>query len=71
MFDLAALQTAVTTHGPVARVVIVPATGCEAFAQLIFECTEVWLKDAGFAPRARLLSVEVSEHGANSAICQG
>lgn len=51
-----------------ARVVVVPATGCEAFAKMIFECTEQWLVDAGFAPRCRLVSVEVSEHGANSAL---
>ena len=51
-----------------AQVVIVEATGCEAFARLIYETTEVWLKDAGFAPRVRLVSVEVREHGANSAI---
>lgn len=51
-----------------ARVVMVPATGCEAFAKMIFECAEQWLKDAGFAPRCRLVSVEVAEHGANSAV---
>lgn len=55
----------------VARVVIVPATGCEAFAKLIYECTEVWLKDNGYAPRCRVRSVEVREHGANSAIFIG
>lgn len=48
--------------------VIVDATGCEAFARMIFVFTEIWLKDAGFAPRVRLASVEVSEHPANSAI---
>lgn len=51
-----------------AEVVIVAATGCEAFARLIFESTEVWLRDAGYSPRVRMRSVEVSEHGANSAI---
>jgi len=51
-----------------ARVVVVPATGCEAFARMIYECAEVWLKDNGYAPRCRLRSVEVREHGANSAI---
>jgi 6-pyruvoyltetrahydropterin/6-carboxytetrahydropterin synthase len=50
------------------QMVVVPATGCEKFAEMIFECTEVWLKDNGYAPRVRLLSVEVREHGANSAI---
>lgn len=52
---------------PAADIVVVPATGCEAFARLIYECTEQWLLDAGFAPRCRLVSVQVSEHGANSA----
>lgn len=56
---------------PAADVVIVPATGCEAFARMVFDVTDQWLKDAGFAPRVWLVSVEVSEHGANSAICQG
>ena len=54
-----------------ARVVVVSATGCEAFAKLIFQCTQVWLKDNGYAPRVDLLSVEVKEHGANSAIYRG
>lgn len=51
-----------------ADVVIVPATGCERFAELIFESTEVWLKDAGYSPRCWVEEVEVREHGANSAI---
>jgi len=45
----------------------VPATGCEAFAEMIFEVVEQWLKDAGYAPRVRLHHVTVREHGANSA----
>ena len=48
--------------------VIVPAGGCEKFAQMVYEVTEQWLLDAGFAPRCRLVSVQVKEHGANSAI---
>ena len=51
-----------------ADVVVVPATGCERFAELIYECTEQWLADNGYAPRCQLVSVEVREHGANSAI---
>jgi 6-pyruvoyltetrahydropterin/6-carboxytetrahydropterin synthase len=51
--------------------VVVPATGCEKFAEMIFEVTEQWLKDAGFSPRCALYSVEVSEHGGNSAIYFG
>lgn len=50
------------------RLVVVPATGCESFAELIYGATEIWLKDNGYAPRVRLCSVEVKEHGANSAI---
>lgn len=45
-----------------------PATGCEKFAEMVYEYTEQWLKDAGFGPRCKLLSVEAREHGANSAI---
>jgi 6-pyruvoyltetrahydropterin/6-carboxytetrahydropterin synthase len=52
----------------IADVVIVEKTGCEAFAKLIFECAEIWLKDNGYSPRVWLNSVEVKEHGANSAI---
>jgi hypothetical protein len=56
---------------PAAKVLIVPATGCEAFARMVYDATEQWLKDAGFSPRCWLHSVEVSEHGANSVICFG
>lgn len=48
--------------------VVLPAGGCEKFAEYVYEVAEQWLKDAGFAPRCRLVSVEVREHGANSAI---
>jgi len=54
-----------------AQPIVVPATGCEAFAMMIYECAEVWLKDNGYAPRVRMRLVEVSEHGANSAIYTG
>ena len=52
----------------IARVVEVPKAGCEAFAEMIYHVADQWLRDAGFAPRCRLRSVEVKEHGANSAI---
>lgn len=55
----------------IAEVVEVEAGGCEKFAELVYEVTEQWLKDAGFSPRCRLVSVEVREHGANSAIFVG
>lgn len=56
---------------PLADIVMVPATGCEAFAKLIYECGEIWLKDNGYAPRVRMHLVEIKEHGANSAIYKG
>lgn len=49
------------------QLVIVPATGCEMFAALIYELADGWLKDAGYTPRVVLQRVEVSEHGGNSA----
>lgn len=52
----------------IADIVMVGATGCEAFAQMIFECAQVWLKDNGYSPRVEVRQVEVREHGANSAI---
>ena len=55
----------------VLELVVVPAGGCEKFAEMVYEVTDQWLKDAGFAPRVRLVSVEVMEHGANSAVYTG
>lgn len=52
----------------VADVVVVPACGCEMFADMIFQCAKIWLSDNGYTPRVWLVSVEVKEHGANSAI---
>lgn len=43
-------------------------TGCERFAELIFDVAEAWLRENGYAPRVRVRSVEVKEHGANSAM---
>lgn len=58
-----------------ARVVIFErGVGCEAFAQHIYEFVAAWLKTTeGFvySDRVRLRSVEVREHGANSAIFEG
>lgn len=48
-----------------------PYAGCERFAEMVYKVTEQWLIDAGFSPRCRLVSVEVNEHGANSAIYMG
>lgn len=58
-------------HLGLAKVIIVPATGCEAFAKLIYDNAEIWLADNGYTPRVTLKSVEVREHGANSAIYSG
>jgi len=55
----------------ICRLVVLPAAGCEMFAKFVYEVAEIWLRDAGFAPRCKLVSVEVSEHGANSAIYKG
>jgi 6-pyruvoyltetrahydropterin/6-carboxytetrahydropterin synthase len=52
----------------VADVVVLPATGCERFAEYIAGATETWLQANGYAPRVVLSKVEVREHGANSAI---
>ena len=51
-----------------AQIIMVPATGCEAFAEMIYKCAQIWLDDNGYFPRVRVRSVEVREHGANSAI---
>lgn len=52
----------------VADVVVLPAVGCEMFAKYIGEAAAVWLHDNGYGDRVMLHSVEVKEHGANSAI---
>ncbi len=49
----------------------VPSTGCEAFAQLVYEEADKWLFNTGLKPRVKLVSVEVREHGTNSAIYTG
>ena len=50
-----------------AEVVVIEATGCEAFAKIIFDYATTWL-ESHYDDRVRLHSVEVREHGANSAI---
>lgn len=63
----------------VIEMVIVPRTGCEAFAKLVYDHVKQWLvrehyhrtNDAHSQTRVRLESVEVAEHGANSAIYFG
>lgn len=51
-----------------AKVVVFLHVGCEGFAEFIFNHASKWLADAGYSPRVNLISVEVREHGANSAI---
>lgn len=58
--DLGVFDLVVLDHG-----------GCERFAELAYKICERWLSSAGFWPRCRLVSVEVKEHGANSAIYVG
>lgn len=55
----------------VAEVVVVSAVGCEAFAEMVYMEGWRWLASKGLATRVRLRSVEVREHGANSAIYEG
>lgn len=53
------------------QLVELPSAGCEKFAEYVFDIAEKWLTDEGYTPRCRLVSVEVREHGANSAIVEG
>jgi 6-pyruvoyltetrahydropterin/6-carboxytetrahydropterin synthase len=48
--------------------VIVPAVGCERFAELVWQMGHEWLMQNALADRCRLAMVEIREHGANSAI---
>jgi 6-pyruvoyltetrahydropterin/6-carboxytetrahydropterin synthase len=67
--DLPLLMTLNTMA--VADVVVQDAVGCEAFAKQAFTIAENWLYDSGAAPRVWIISCEVAEHGANSAIYTG
>lgn len=51
--------------------IILPAVGCERFAEYVFKLAEKWLLDIGLFWRVHIALVEVSEHGANSAIYMG
>lgn len=48
--------------------VTVSHVGCEMFASLVYEQASNWLDNHYLSPRCKVSSVEVSEHGANSAI---
>ena len=63
------------------NLIVLPAVGCEAFAQTVYEHVSVWLKkqpDNKYQnllgdeyPRVHLRSVEVFEHAGNSATFEG
>ncbi len=57
-------------HG-VANIVLVESTGCEAMAKMAYDLALEWLRYAGHSNRVRLISVEASEHGSNSALFLG
>lgn len=52
-------------------IMVVPSTGCEAFARLIYDGVDNWLYDVGYKPRVKLRMIEVREHGGNSGIYEG
>ena len=47
---------------------VLPAVGCEKFAEMVFEAFEAMLHSHGYGDRVTVFSVECREHGANSAI---
>lgn len=51
-----------------ADVEIVPAVGCEKFAEMAYNMATTILYNLGYSPRVRVAEVECREHGANSAI---
>lgn len=50
-----------------AKVIVLPAVGCEAFAAHIAEFVNNWLVTQGLQKRVTLTKCQVREHGANSA----
>lgn len=51
--------------------VVVPHVGCEQFAKQVFDMVDSWLREQDSSGRCRLVKVEISEHGANSATYLG
>lgn len=51
--------------------VVLPTVGCEGFAKYVFDHVNLWLIENKHNPRVCLDSVEVREHGGNSAIYAG
>lgn len=62
-----------TSHGghQLLQLVVVPRTGCEAFAKLCYLWLLAHLKQTAEGRPVRLVSVEVFEHGGNSATYVG
>lgn len=54
----------------IADVIVIPAVGCEMFAKHIYDFVSGWLTTV-HQDRVKLVSVEVREHGANSALYVG
>lgn len=52
----------------VATIVVVPRVGCEAFAEQGWHLAKEHLRLMKWSPRVRVVSCEVREHGANSAL---
>jgi 6-pyruvoyltetrahydropterin/6-carboxytetrahydropterin synthase len=50
---------------------IVPAVGCEKFAELVWHHVSAHLRHSDYHPRVRLVSVKVAEHMGNAAVCLG
>lgn len=50
-----------------AEVRVMPSVGCEMFARFVYDYLALWV-ERSYQGRVHLVSVEVSEHGGNSAI---
>ena len=65
----------------VIKLITMPAVGCEAFAEYVWRWADQWLKEdptnkyqnllGDDMQRVKILTVEVFEHGSNSAIYEG
>lgn len=52
----------------IAEVIVLPSVGCEGFARYIYDHVCEWLRSLALPNSPCLVSVEVAEHDANSAI---
>lgn len=55
----------------IAKLIVLPAVGCEAFAEHVFWMAVEWLEQNDHSDRVRVSRVEVWEHDINSAIFVG